>query len=160
LMVVALHPHAQQLLQRALHTEAFAREYLAVCDGCPPQSEGTVDLPIAKAEGATIRREISPDGQEAVTHYRVLERTKSRSLVWLRLETGRTHQIRVHMAALGCPVTGDFLYGREVAALPQRFALHSHRLCLNHPATGKRMEWVSPLPQTLRTLLDDSAELL
>lgn len=127
----------------------MVREYLAVTQGEPPAAEGLIDLPIAKAEGATVRRCVSPAGKPAVTHYRVLRRGGGRALVLLRLETGRTHQIRVHLAALGCPVAGDFLYGEELTALPGRFALHSHRLLLRHPLTGEEMTLCSPLPPAL-----------
>ena len=158
LMVVALHAHAQHRLQRMLHTEGFLREYVAVCDGFLPQAEGIVCQPIAKADGATVKREVSSAGKQAVTHYRELERGACRSLVQLRLGTGRTHQIRVHMQWLGCPVMGDFLYGEEVPSLPRRFALHSHRVCFVHPITGKTIDVKSPLPQELSLLIaQDSA---
>ncbi|NLI22509.1 MAG: RluA family pseudouridine synthase [Clostridiales bacterium] len=152
LMVVAKHSHAQQLLQSRLHGDAFRREYFAVCDGLPPAREGIVDLPIAKEDGATIRRVVSDQGKPARTHYRLLETGAGRSLVRLTLETGRTHQIRVHLQALGCPVTGDFLYGREHMALPNRFALHSCYLRLLTVQNG----WIeinSPLPGELHMLL-------
>ena len=133
----------------------MVREYLAVTQGEPPAEEGLIDLPIAKAEGATVRRCVSPAGKPAVTHYRVLRRGGGRALVLLRLETGRTHQIRVHLAALGCPVAGDFLYGEELTALPGRFALHSHRLLLRHPLTGEEMTLCSPLPPALAALMPE-----
>lgn len=155
LMVVARSAHVQQLLQRQLHTPQMVREYLAVTQGEPPAAEGLIDLPIAKAEGATVRRCVSPAGKPAATHYRVLRRGGGRALVLLRLETGRTHQIRVHLAALGCPVAGDFLYGEELTALPGRFALHSHRLLLRHPLTGEEMTLCSPLPPALAALLPE-----
>lgn len=154
LMVVARSAHVQQLLQRQLHTPQLVREYLAVTQGAPTQAEGVIDLPIAKAEGATVRRCVSPGGKPAVTHFRVLRRCGGRALVLLRLETGRTHQIRVHLAALGCPVAGDFLYGQELACLPGRFALHSHRLALRHPLTGESLTLCSPLPAALAALLE------
>ena len=153
LMVVARSAHVQQLLQRQLHTPDMVREYLAVTQGEPPADCGVIDLPIAKAEGATVRRRVCPEGKPARTHYRVLRRGGGRALVLLRLETGRTHQIRVHLAALGCPVAGDFLYGEELPQLPGRFALHSHRLELRHPLTGELLELRSPLPPALADLL-------
>ena len=152
LMVVAKHSHAQQYLQAELHTERFVREYLAVCDGCPKDDAGVIDLPIAKEDAATIRRVVSPQGRPARTEYRVLERGADRSLLRLKLDTGRTHQIRVHLSAVGCPVTGDFLYGKEHIALPHRFALHSFRLGLETLRHG-RIELESPLPKALRQLL-------
>ena len=151
LLAVARDAHAQQLLQRQLHTDAFVREYLAVCRGHLPQTEGTVDLPIAKGDG--VRREVRSDGVRAVTHYRVENETEAYSLVRLRLETGRTHQIRVHMAALGCPVAGDYVYGQADSRLPGRFALHACRLRFANPFTGERVEVESPLPGALKALL-------
>ncbi len=152
LMVVAKHSHAQQFLQAELHTDNFIREYLAVCDGLPPEEEGVIDLPITKEEGATIRRVVGRQGKPARTYYRLLETGAGRSLLHLRLDTGRTHQIRVHLAAVGCPVTGDFLYGREHMALPNRFALHSCYLRLQTLRNGL-IERESPLPEMLRMLL-------
>ena len=153
LMVVARTAHWQQMLQGALRRGDILREYLAVCEGCPQPPEGVIRQPIAKAAAATIRREVSEEGKSAATHYRVLRQAHGRSLLSIRLETGRTHQIRVHMAWLGCPVTGDFLYGQEEAKLPGRFALHSHRLSLVSPANGERICLESPLPKELEALL-------
>jgi 23S rRNA pseudouridine1911/1915/1917 synthase len=131
----------------------IGRRILAVVDGILPQEEGVIDLPIAKADGATVRREVREDGKEARTFYKVI-RKGERSLVRLRLDTGRTHQIRVHMAHLGCPVTGDFLYGTELPQkLPGRFALHSAMIRLRHPVTGEWMTVESKLPQGLEDLL-------
>ena len=152
LMVVAKHAHAQQFLQAQLHTDAFIREYLAVCDGMPPSPEGRIELPIAKEDAATIRRVISEHGKPACTSYELLETGAGRSLLRLRLSTGRTHQIRVHLQAIGCPVTGDFLYGREHMALPNRFALHSCYVKLQTLEHGV-IEVNSPLPPDLRVLL-------
>lgn len=152
LMAVALHPHACQLMQRSLHGETFLREYLAVVEG-EMRGEGVIDLPIAKDASATVRRIVDREhGQSAVTHYRVLQ-SGPRSLVWLRLETGRTHQIRVHLSALGHPIAGDFLYGTELEALPGRFALHSAHIRLSQPITGEVIDLTSPLPAELERLL-------
>lgn len=153
LMAVALHPHACQLLQKQLHSDSFLREYLAIVEG-ELRGSGVIDLPIAKEDAATVRRVVDPErGQRAVTHY-CAERTDGRrSLVRLRLETGRTHQIRVHLAAMGHPIVGDFLYGEEADELPGRFALHSARICIIHPLSGERINLSSPLPGELRRLL-------
>lgn len=153
LMIVARDAHTQQLLQRMLHTPDFEREYLAVVEGCPAEDEGWIDLPIGKCEGATIRREVRADGKEARTHYRVMHRG-ARSLIRLRLDTGRTHQIRVHMSHMGCPITGDFLYGtEETKSLPGRFALHSCFIGLKHPCTQEKITFQSSLPENLERLL-------
>ena len=154
LMLAARTAHAQHLLQRLLHGSEFIREYLAVVEGAPPRDRGVIDLPIGKADGATIRREVRADGKPARTYYRVLETRGGRSLLRLRLDTGRTHQIRVHLSALGCPVAGDFLYGTELDDLPGRFALHSALVRLRHPVTGEWIERESPLPPELSALMD------
>ncbi len=153
LMVVAKTPHAQHLLQKQLHTQAFQRRYLAVVEGVPEAAQGVVDAPIAKVEAASIRRHVCPEGKPSVTRYQVIKVCGGRSLLRLQLETGRTHQIRVHMSHLGCPVCGDFLYGTELDALPGRFALHSAELMLKHPFTGETMHITSELPKELTSLL-------
>ena len=153
LMVVAKHPHAQERLKRQLHTAAFRRIYLAVCDGTPRPAAGTVDAPIGRVPDSLIARRVDPSGQWARTRYRVLRSINGRSLVELELDSGRTHQIRVHMAHLGCPLTGDFLYGTEDQSLISRPALHSARLSLTHPVTGASMCWELPLPPDMAALL-------
>ena len=150
LVVVAKHAHAQEKLKKQLHTGAFRRVYLAVCDGAPPEPSGTVDAPIGPVDGSLSARQVRPDGKPARTHYQVLQTFGSRSLVELELETGRTHQIRVHMAHVGCPLTGDFLYGKAVGAPIARPALHSARLELDHPITGERLAFDLPLPDDMR----------
>jgi 23S rRNA pseudouridine1911/1915/1917 synthase len=153
LMVAAKHAHAQNILQERLHSDCYVREYLAVICGCPEEMQGEINAPIRKAEGATVKREVSPDGKESITRYRVLRRGEEFSLVRLRLLTGRTHQIRVHMSYIGHPVAGDFLYGTEDERLKGRFALHSHYLSILHPMSGEMMEFTSPLPENLSELL-------
>ncbi len=154
LMVVAKHAHAQHLLQQLLHTEDFRRTYLAVAEGTLPEEEGCIDLPIAKEDAASIRRVVDPQGKPARTFYRVEAVCGTRSLIRLRLDTGRTHQIRVHLSHMGCPIAGDFLYGTELDALPGRFALHSTALSLVHPFTGRVIEAESALPPQLKALLE------
>lgn len=154
LMVVAKSAHAQHRLQRLLHTDEFRRTYLAVAEGVPDVPQGMIDVPIAKEDAASIKRVIDPAGKPSITHYQVLESDGHRSLIRLQLETGRTHQIRVHLAYLGCPVCGDFLYGQELPELPGRFALHSEEILLHHPITGDWLTITSPLPAELRQLLD------
>lgn len=155
LMAAAKNAHAAQRLQKQLHTDAFLREYLAVAEGAMA-GEGVIDAPIAKADGATVKRVVDFErGRPAVTHYQVEVTGEKHSLVRLRLQTGRTHQIRVHLAHLGHPITGDFLYGTELPELPGRFALHSTYIRLTHPVTGEVIERESPLPEALAALLED-----
>lgn len=146
LMVVAKHPFAQENLKNQLHSENFRRVYLAICDGVPQPLKGIIDAPIARADSSVLKRETAAEGLRAVTHYETLETWNDRSLVRLVLETGRTHQIRVHMAHIGCPLTGDFLYGTENHELIARPALHSAELSILHPVTGERLEFMAEVP--------------
>ena len=151
LMMAAKNAHIQQRMQRMLHTDGFIREYLAVVDGRPGEEKGVIDLPIGHGPG--IKRVIDAAGRPAFTEYEVLKAGERRSLLRLKLHTGRTHQIRVHLAALGCPVAGDFLYGQEDERLPGRFALHSYRLCFCHPLSGEWVEARSPIPANLQEMV-------
>ena len=144
LMVVARTPYAQHLMQRKLHGPDFIRRYLALTDGMPSEQEGVIDLPIGKAPEASVKRIITPDGKKSITRYRVLRRNEGGALILLELRTGRTHQIRVHLSAIGCPVHGDFLYGTEdPERFAGRFALHSAYLEMKHPVTGEQMQFTS-----------------
>ena len=154
LMVAAKHPHAQEVLKNQLHTDSFRREYLAVCEGVPVPAAGTIDAPIGPRPGSLVEQEVRPDGKSARTHYRVTAEHRGRALLHLRLDTGRTHQIRVHMAHLGHPLTGDFLYGTEDHTLIPRPALHSAFLSFRHPITGERLEFTLPLPEDMGRLLE------
>lgn len=152
LLCIARHAHAQRLLTAQLHTGRFIREYLAVTEGIPDAPEGTIDAPIARL-GPGARRAVREDGQRAVTYYRVERVSCGRALLRLRLETGRTHQIRVHLAHIGCPIAGDYLYGTALDVLPGRFALHSASIRLTQPITGQAIALSEPLPDALAALL-------
>jgi len=152
LMVVAKHPAAQHALTAQLHSDAFLRCYLAVCEGCPEPMAGTVDAPLGRTDESYIRQCVRPDGKPARTHYEVLRRWGKFSLLALTLDTGRTHQIRVHMAYMGCPLAGDFLYGTEDPDLIARPALHSAYLRFTHPFTGETLAFASPLPDDMAAL--------
>ncbi|MBP3519885.1 MAG: RluA family pseudouridine synthase [Oscillospiraceae bacterium] len=154
LMVVAKHPAAQHILTKQLHTGGFHREYLAVCEGHPSPTAGIIDAPIGRSDDSYIRQEVRPDGKSARTHYEILEQSGRFSLLRLVLETGRTHQIRVHMAHLGHPLAGDFLYGTEDPGLISRPALHSAHLELAQPFTGKQLTFGSPLPEDMARLME------
>ena len=114
-----------------------------------------MDAPIGRVPGSLVERQVDLAGQQAATRYRVVKTVGGRALVELELETGRTHQIRVHMAHLGCPLTGDFLYGREDKSLIGRPALHSAELFLTHPITEKPMHWQVPLPGDIAALMEE-----
>lgn len=152
LMIVAKSGYVHNLLRKMLHTDDFYREYRAICIGCPVPASGTIDAPIGRDERSTVRRQIRPDGVPAVTHYDLLlsdDKLNSLSFLKLRPETGRTHQLRVHMASIGCPLAGDWLYGVEDPDLIARPALHSYRLRLKHPVTGEIICVTAPLPEDM-----------
>ena len=155
LMVVAKSGYVHDRLRRALHTEGFYREYRAVCIGCPDPKTGTIDAPIGRDESSTIARMVRPDGQAAVSHYEVLSSQNGLSLVKLLPETGRTHQLRVHMASIGHPLAGDWLYGTEDPDLIARPALHSYALTLTHPVTGEVLHLTAPLPEDMARLVSE-----
>lgn len=152
LLVAAKHPHAQEVLKNQLHTEDFRRVYLAVCEGVPDPPSGVIDAPLGPRPGSLMEQMVRPDGRPARTKYGVLRRWGGRALVSLELETGRTHQIRVHMAHIGHPLTGDFLYGAEDRDLIPRPALHSGYLSFRHPITGENMQFSVPLPEDMARL--------
>lgn len=152
LMVIAKSAYVHDLLRRMLHTPAFRREYLALARGEFPGDSGTVELPIGRDEGAPTKRAVTPDGQPSRTEYVVLERFPGGALLRVRPLTGRTHQIRVHMAAIGHPLFGDALYGAADDALC-RPALHSAYLLLHHPITGEMLELTAPLPDDIENKL-------
>lgn len=152
LIVSAKHPHAQEVLKNQLHTEDFRRVYLAVCEGVPEPWHGTIDAPLGPKPGSLMEQTVRPDGKSARTRYGVLRVWGERALVSLELETGRTHQIRVHMAHIGHPLAGDFLYGTEDRALIDRPALHSGYLSFLHPITGEKLEFGAPLPGDMARL--------
>ena len=153
LLAVAKHAHAQEALKGQLHTAAFRRTYLAVCRGVPEPTAGVIDAPLGPKPGSLVEQMVRPDGKAARTRYRVRADLGDRALVELELDTGRTHQIRVHMAHTGHPLIGDFLYGTEDHSLISRPALHSARLSLRHPVTGEPMAWEQPLPEDMARLV-------
>ncbi|MFS0727353.1 RluA family pseudouridine synthase [Paenibacillus sp. 1P07SE] len=142
---------AQWQLDEALRRKSMGREYLAVASGRLRQERGTIDWPIGRDRHHASRRRVTAGGEPAVTHYEVIGRTRSATLVKLRLETGRTHQIRVHMSHLGHPLLGDRLYGGSGALLSHQ-ALHGERLCFDHPLTMEAVTVVSDRPEWLLDL--------
>lgn len=154
LLAAAKSAWVHDRLRRQMHTAAFHRRYLAVCVGAPDPEEGRVELPIGRDPASAVKRRIDPAGKPAATEYRMLERRGNLSLVELTPHTGRTHQLRLHMAAAGCPLAGDWLYGEEDRELIPRPALHAAVLELTHPVTGERMTWEAPLPADMKKLME------
>ena len=153
LMVVAKHAHAQALLTKQMHTGAFSRRYRAIVCGRMPLGCGTICAPIARVPDQVLLRHVDSEGARAVTHYRVCQCTERQSLLDLQLQTGRTHQIRVHMAYLGHPLLGDFLYGKEEACI-RRPALHAMELRLVQPLTHEWLTFTAPLPADMQRCLE------
>lgn len=149
LMVVAKNAHAQAQLARQHTQGSFFRTYLALANGRVSPGEGRIDAPIARAPGSILARQVDPAGAPAATRYTVLDASNEVSLVCVRPETGRTHQIRVHFASLGHPLLGDFLYGQEQPDLIGRTALHSWRLSFLQPVSGAPIHLEAPLPQDM-----------
>jgi 23S rRNA pseudouridine1911/1915/1917 synthase len=165
LLLVARTVEAHSALVTALAAREITREYLAICTGVMTGG-GTIDEPIGRHRTQRTRMAVRRDGRSAVTHYRVARRFRAHTLVRVTLETGRTHQIRVHLAHLGFPLVGDPLYGgrrRLPAGIPaalaselqgfSRQALHAARLRLAHPVTGREVEWQVPPPADMQRLL-------
>jgi 23S rRNA pseudouridine1911/1915/1917 synthase len=147
-ILLGKNAHSAGVLGESLKKGGIQRTYLAILEGELPQEKGTIDAPIARVEGSVLKREVIAAGDRAITHYKVLAKGQGYCLVHLKLDTGRTHQIRVHTAHLGAPVAGDFLYGREDPALGRQ-ALHSATLAFTHPVSGEGITLRCPLPQDL-----------
>lgn len=141
LIIFAKNEYVQECLIQQMNNNTFIKEYIAIVAGHFEKSCGTINLPIARKVNSIIERCISPDGQEAITDYCVLEEHDDYSIVKCSLKTGRTHQIRVHMSAIGHPLLGDTLYGVS-SPLFKRQALHSYRICFIHPISHQNLEFV------------------
>ena len=150
LTIIAKHMLSSNILSRMTVRHEIRREYLAIVRGSVQPAEGTISAPLSRKPGSVIERTVDFDhGESAVTHYHVVEEKNGHSLVSLLLETGRTHQIRIHMKYLGFPLIGDYLYNPDMEYM-QRQALHSCCLALSHPITGEKLEFHAPLPEDMQ----------
>ncbi len=145
LVVIAKNSHSANMYQQFI-TGAVSRGYTGIVEGSPPDMCGTVSKPIARVDGSSILRRVDENGKRAVTHYEVVSKSDKYSLLRFTLETGRTHQIRVHMAYLGCPIAGDYLYGTESDNFPNG-ALHCSHISFIHPVTGTAVEYSCKPPE-------------
>ena len=155
LLVVAKTLIVQTALVRQLQDHSVTRQYVAVVHGFV-QSEGTVDSPIGRHKTQRVRMAVAPNGKPAITHYEPVAHYENATLVRCQLETGRTHQIRVHMMSIGHPIVGDMVYGAHKKT-PSfgRQALHAEKLALTHPVTGRRRSWSARIPGDMQQLMDD-----
>jgi len=155
LLVVARSPEAHRRLQEQVQAREVTREYLALVVGRPRSRAGTIDAPVGRDRHDPLRQSLDTDSpRDALTHFEVEELLRRHALLRVTLETGRTHQIRVHLAAIDLPVAGDVVYGRAGELGLGRQFLHAARLAFPHPVTGERVEVESPLPEDLAAALE------
>lgn len=156
LLILAKNMYSASLLSSMIKNREIHREYLAIATGFVPE-QGIIDQPIGRVDGSTIEREVNPvTGDPARTHFKRIAYKNGYSLVSLKLETGRTHQIRVHMKFIGHPLPGDFLYNPDYSII-DRQALHSYRLSFSHPITKEPLIFTAPLPTDMQKIfpIDD-----
>ena len=154
IVVFAKNEYIQECLIKQMKTKELKKEYLAIAKGILESKSGTLNFPIARKEGSIIERTVSSDGDSAITHYDVVKEFNNLSLVHIVLETGRTHQIRVHFSHIGHPILGDTLYGSP-SKLINRQALHSYKLTFIHPVTKKVVSLEAPLPNDIKNIINN-----
>lgn len=156
LILIAKNQFSHQAMAKQLDLNQIDKIYLAVVHGIVKENEGTIDLPIDRPERESIKREVMTSGYKAVTHFKVLERLKDASLLEIKLETGKTHQIRVHMSHIGHPLFSDTLYGCcDDSKWIMRQALHAFMLSFNHPRTGEKLCIKAEIPSDIQILLNE-----
>ena len=160
LIMIAKNQFSHMNLAKSMEKNLIKKSYLAIIHGELKNHEGTIDLPIGMPINETIKRAVLEDGQRSITHYKVIESYKEGALVELLLETGRTHQIRVHLSHVGCPIYGEQLYSDfNDEELISRQALHAYILSLPHPRTGKILNFKSDLPEDMQKLINKLKDL-
>lgn len=155
IVAVAKNSHCQASFMKQSQAGIVEKRYLAIVKGTITEDRGSIDLPIGKPDPDRVERAVIEDGAPSLTHYQVIKRFRAGySLVELSLETGRTHQIRVHMAHIGHPVVSDHLYGETNPFLIERQALHARRLALMHPVTNQPLAFEAELPPDMKRLIE------
>ena len=152
IVIFAKNEYVQECLVKQMKKNTFVKEYIAVCSGSFDCKAGTIDAPIARKEDSIIERCVSEAGDKAVTHYEVLKNVNNYSVVKCILETGRTHQIRVHLAHIGHPLLGDTLYGTS-SPLISRQALHAYKVKFIHPISLKSIELTAKIPNDIENII-------
>ncbi|MGM9536479.1 MAG: RluA family pseudouridine synthase [Intestinibacter sp.] len=154
LVIVAKNPFAQHVLSSEMKDEGFDKKYITVVKGIVEKDQGTIDEPIYRPTDDSVKRIVDPRGQESITHYKVIERLKDATVLEVKLETGRTHQIRVHMSHIGHPIIGDELYGSLDDDLINRQALHAYSLKFKQPRTKEILEFKTDIPKDMKELIE------
>lgn len=155
LTVLSKHLVSANIISSMVKNREFHREYYAIVKGILPKKGGTINAPIARVSDSIIERKVDfENGESAITHYKVIKEENGHSLLSIKLETGRTHQIRVHFKYLGYPLIGDVIYNPDMSLI-SRHALHSHKISFNHPITGECMEFVSDLPDDMTAVIKE-----
>ncbi len=153
-VVFAKNAYVHDMLRKQIMANQYERKYIGIVHGCPVEQTGTINLPIARCPNSIILREVSQSGAPSVTHYTVIEHLEEAAIVKFVLETGRTHQIRVHCQAIGHPLVGDALYSNIQTSLITRQALHAYYISFTHPITGEKIEISSPMPVDMVKLVE------
>ena len=152
LTVISKHLVSASIMADMTKKRLVHREYLAIVKGDLTPPTGTITAPLSRKEGSIIERTVDFDhGEEAITHYKLVKKENGHSLVSLQLETGRTHQIRIHMKYLGYPLIGDYLYNPDMEHITRQ-ALHSYHMEFPHPITGQKMTFTAPLPSDMSAI--------
>jgi 23S rRNA pseudouridine1911/1915/1917 synthase len=159
LMLIAKHRYSHSILAGFQKSGEVKRSYQAIAEGRLLEKKGTIDLPIGRKEGSIIERTVMENGKRAVTHYKIIQELASCSLVKVKLETGRTHQIRVHFSYLGHPLLGDTLYGGKAGQI-ERQALHCDEISFPHPVTKEIMRFASTLPEDMEKMITATPQRL
>ncbi len=153
-IVLSKNEYTQDILTKQMQSGFFTKEYIAIVCGIIKDDFGTIDLPIKREPGSIMTRMVADDGDRAVTHFEVIKRMKDMTVIRLKLETGRTHQIRVHLKTIGHPILGDGLYSDRETDLIDRQALHSYKTCFVHPITKEKLEIVANLPSDMKKIIN------
>ncbi|MBR2704589.1 MAG: RluA family pseudouridine synthase [Clostridia bacterium] len=153
LVIFAKNEYIQECLVSQMKTKDMKKTYIAICEGIFKEKSGTINLPIARKPGSIIERYIDESGDQAITHYEVLKELNNVSVVKCTLETGRTHQIRVHLSYLGHPILGDTLYGKKKDIISRQL-LHAYKLEFIHPISKEYVSYVAPIPEDFKQFID------
>ncbi len=155
IIMIAKTSYAQDIITKEMKAHHVEKRYVALVFGVMKEKKGTINLPIGRPTEESVMRKVMDGGQESITHYSVIQEFGSKfSLLSLKLETGRTHQIRVHLSHLGHPIVGDYLYGGDYPTLMERQALHAEFISFTHPISKNRVELHAPLPKDISVAID------